>query len=321
MSTHESWALICSLFADGIPVFQSSLTPVEREVCASLGAAIKPTVINRTSLLCPYCQLESGLLLRDAENHTVCHCPDCGIVKVRPEDLAAIALDESWLHRKLRVALNIESRDGVTQLDDGVWRLGDIRREPVILARSVLRVATAPALLDRVRVSGGGIRVITPRERGLRHAPFAHDVTWLPLEERFALYGSGISFIEPPTPDRASEPLSVDLCTPIHGPFSANFEWVTLKDRKDRPIDLTDGQARMFKVLWDCKGKPIHRDRLIARANLPQDSKPVDAFKVRARNKHSEIHHERLRAYRMLVHTTKQGEYSLPCAADKLALD
>lgn len=105
--------------------------------------------------------------------------------------------------------------------------------------------------------------------------------------------------------------------TPIHGPFSANFDWVTLEDRKDRHIDLTDGQARMFKVLWDFKGKPIHRDRLIARANLPQDSKPVDAFKVRARNKQSEIHHERLRAYRTLVHTTKQGEYSLPCAAEK----
>jgi hypothetical protein len=50
-------------------------------------------------------------------------------------------------------------------------------------------------LLDRVRVAGGNIRVITPRPRTTRGSPFGSGVEWLALEERFTFYGGGISFI------------------------------------------------------------------------------------------------------------------------------
>ena len=49
-------------------------------------------------------------------------------------------LDENWLRSRLRMAMDIESRDGVTEIADGVWRLGDARREPVLLSRSLARL-------------------------------------------------------------------------------------------------------------------------------------------------------------------------------------
>ena len=101
----------------------------------------------------------------------------------------------------------------------------------------------------------------------------------------------------------------------MHGPFSENFKWVTLEDRKDRPIGFTDQQARVFRVLCEAKGKPMHRDRLVARAKLPTDSKTVDAFKVRARYKDSVLHQDRLNAYHALVQSSEQGEYWMPCAS------
>ena len=84
---------------------------------------------------------------------------------VEADDMAALALDEEWLRRKLRLALSIESRDGIDALGDGVWRLGDSRCSPVLLARDLIRLWREPALLDRVRVAGGPIRVITPKPR------------------------------------------------------------------------------------------------------------------------------------------------------------
>jgi hypothetical protein len=121
-------------------------------------------------------------------------------VAVEAIDGAALALDEDWLRQKMRLALDIESRDGIDDLGDGVWRLGDARRSPVLLARDLTRVLHEPALLDRVRVAGGNIRVITPRPRTTRGSPFGAGVEWLALEERFTFYGGGIVFIGTPSP-------------------------------------------------------------------------------------------------------------------------
>ena len=73
-------------------------------------------------------------------------------------------------------------RDGITDLADGVWRLGDARREPVVLARSRMRLWAEPSILDRVRVAGAVIRVIAPQSDHVRGSPFAGGVDWLPLE-------------------------------------------------------------------------------------------------------------------------------------------
>jgi len=109
--------------------------------------------------------------------------------RIEANDGTALALDEDWLRQKMRLALGIESRDGIDDLGDGVWRLGDARRSPVLLARDLTRVLQEPALLDRVRAAGGDIRVITPRPRTTRGSPFGPGIEWLALEERFAFYG------------------------------------------------------------------------------------------------------------------------------------
>ena len=302
MSTHESWALVCQLFASGTPVFRATLSPQERAACDSLGAAIKPTVISQSSILCPYCRQHSGLLMNDPDTGRVCHCPECGVTNVTADDLAAIRLNETWLHKNLRLALEIQSRDGVTQLDDGVWRLGDMRRDPVILARSVIRVATHPSLLTRVRVEGGEIRVITPRERGVREAPFPDGVTWLPLEERFAYYAGGITMLNP-APTLA---LANDHGTSIHGPFSEDFKTVTLPDSPYGVIRITAAQARVMRAIWSFKGVPATASQIMAGAKLGSE-KPIDVFKIKKQFKNSETHRARLYVYQALIETDQWG--------------
>ena len=124
-------------------------------------------------------------------------------------------LDEHWLRSRLRMALDIDSRDGVAEIVDGVWRLGDARREPVLLARSLPRLWAEPVIFDRVRVAGAGIRVIAPHSPAILGAPFPSGIAWLPLGERFMFYGGWISVItgssglnaEEPSPRNASAPV------------------------------------------------------------------------------------------------------------------
>src|SRR5690606_608792 len=131
------------------------------------------------------------------------------------------------LRTKMRLALDIESRDGIDDLGGGVWRLGDARRSPVLLARDLTRVLHEPTLLDRVRVVGGDIRVITPRPSITRGSPFGAGIEWLVLEERFTFYGGAISFI--PAASFAPQ-AGVDPAMPVHGPFSDDFRWATLPE-------------------------------------------------------------------------------------------
>jgi hypothetical protein len=53
MSPHVAWSLVCRLFRGGTPIFRGALSPAETKACASLSAAIKPTVISRNFVLCP----------------------------------------------------------------------------------------------------------------------------------------------------------------------------------------------------------------------------------------------------------------------------
>ncbi|MFN7644542.1 MAG: hypothetical protein ACK5PW_15905 [Burkholderiales bacterium] len=261
--------MVCRLFAGGTPVFRGALSPAEIRACTSLGPAIKPTVVNRTFTLCPYCQLRNGQIFSDGQGGQVCQCPDCGPIPLAADDRAAVILDEGWLRSKLRIALEIESRDGVTDLGDGIWRLGDARREPVLLARSLTRLWAEPAVFDRIRVPGASIRVIAPRAAQMRGAPFPTGIVWLPLEERFTFYGGGIAHIRPgTTPEPAA---AADPWTPVHGPFSADFGWVTLDDWTHGPIRCTDGQAAVFRALWSFKAEPVTAERVMQRGHAVLD--------------------------------------------------
>ncbi|MEW5891349.1 MAG: hypothetical protein AB1768_20495, partial [Pseudomonadota bacterium] len=254
MSAHEGWQFVCRLFAAGMPVLRATLSPREVALLPHLGRAIQAAVTDQSCVLCPHCALHRAPVFGDGRGGRLCRCPDCGPVPVSPQDGAALRLNEDWLRQKLRLALAIDSRDGIDDLGDGVWRLGESRRAPVLLARDIVRLWQEPALLDRVRVTGGDVRVITPKPRETRGAPFGPGVQWWALEDRFTLYGGGIALIglpgEPPDP-QASDPT-----TPVKGPFSADFRWVTLPDWPHGPIRLTEAQAAVFEALWSFKGEP-----------------------------------------------------------------
>ena len=314
MATHDAWALACRLFAGGTPILRAALSPREIAALPALGQAVKPTALDQRFVLCPYCHQHRAQVWGGGRRGCSCQCPECGPVAVEADDMAALALDEEWLRRKLRLALSIESRDGIDALGDGVWRLGDSRCSPVLLARDLIRLWREPALLDRVRVAGGPIRVITPKPRETRGAPFGPGVEWLALEDRFAFYGGGISFIAPtgePPAAQASDPR-----TPVKGPFSADFRWVTLPEGPHGPIRLTEAQAAVFDALWSFKGEPRTAEQVMRRAGL-DSAKPIDVFKVKTRDKGKPEAEGPLVAYRALVQVVqgRPGLYSMPCAA------
>ena len=317
MAAHDAWALVCRLFAGGTPVLRATLSLREAAALTVLGKAVKPTVVDQSFVLCPHCQQHRAQVWGDGRGGRMCRCPDCGPVAVEANDGAALALDEDWLRQKMRLALGLESRDGIDELGDGVWRLGDARRSPVLLARDLTRVLHEPALLDRVRVAGGEIRVITPRPRTTRGSPFGAGVEWLALEERFTFYGGGIALVGTSLP--SAQPTVADPATPVNGPFSADFKWATLPDISSTPIRFTDGQAKVFEALWSFKGEATTAERIMQRAGLSSD-KPNDVFKVRSRDKGKPEAEGPLTAYRTLVVTQQRaGLYSMPCAARALA--
>jgi hypothetical protein len=313
MSAHDAWALVCRLFAGGRPVSRGTLSPTEVRACATLGSAIKPTVLNQSHALCPYCHLHSGRIEGNGRGGQVCQCPECGPVSLVAEDRAAIMLDENWMRSKLRIALEIESRDGVTDLGDGVWRLGEARREPVLLARSLERLWAEPSIFDRVRVAGSSTRVIAPKATRMRGAPFAAGIEWLPLEERFTFYGDGIAYFVPGTTPAAVAP--ADPWTPVFGPFSADFKWATLDDWPHGPIQFTDGQAAVMKALWSFRGVKVSAERVMLKAGQ-KSTKPNDLFKMKAENIGKPKYEGQLYAYRELVKSTQRpGEYWMPCSS------
>jgi hypothetical protein len=101
---------------------------------------------------------------------------------------------------------------------------------------------------------------------------------------------------------------AVDPTIPVHGPFSADFRWVTLPGEEGHPILCTNGQAAVFRALWSFKGEPRTSEQVMGRAQLASQ-KPIDVFKGKK-------YAEPLRAYQALVVTQRRaGLYAMPCAA------
>ncbi|MFT0532400.1 hypothetical protein ACMHYJ_06135 [Castellaniella hirudinis] len=215
------------------------------------------------------------------------------------------------MQQSLRLALGIQSRDGVDQLADGVWRIGDVRQSPVVLSRDLMRVWKTPGLLERVRVAGGVTRLITPTAYDVQGLPFGGSVQWLPLQERFILYGDGISAIgqpegSPMTPS-VDVAVSVDPTLPVCGPFSEDFRWVTVPEILEAPIRLTPMQAAVFRALWQLKGQPVPALRVM-RAAGSGSAKPGDLFK-------HPNHEQARRVFGVLVEVNnREGLYAMQCA-------
>ena len=310
MANHDAWQLICRLFGGCIPVLLATLSPTERETLPTLGRAIKSTALNQGYALCPYCQQQRGQVLSNGHGGRVCHCPACGSVALDTNDLAALRLDEDWLRQKLKLALSIDSRDGVDNLGGDVWRLGEARRAPVLLARDMTTFLHQPDIFYRVRVPESMVRVIAPRKRHRYITRTGHDFEWLPMEERFLFYGGGITLI----PSAVTRETRVDPTAPIFGPFSADFRWITLPEWPHDLIHCSEGQAAIFKALWSFHGKPAKAEQIMQRAGLKSD-KPIDLFKVKSQDKGKPEAEGPLFAYRRLVTTQQRlGLYAMPCA-------
>src|SRR5690606_38673138 len=152
-------------------------------------------------------------------------------------------------------------------------------QSPVVLARNLSQIWKVPDLLDRVRLGSQPVRLVTPAHRGVQGMPLGYGVQWLPLEERFALYGGGITAIGVGLPTHLAEPAAlVDPTTPAHGPFSKDFRWVTVPEIQQEPIPLTKTQGAVFEALWSFKGQPKLGSQIMKRAGSRSD-KPGDVFK------------------------------------------
>lgn len=74
----------------------------------------------------------------------------------------------------------------------------------------------------------------------------------------------------------------------------------------------------MFKALWAFKGVEVDSEQVMKRAGLDSD-KPIDLFKIKAKDKNKPGPAARLAAYHALVITRqREGLYAMPCAAGAL---
>ncbi len=121
------------------------------------------------------------------------------------------------------------------------------------------------------------------------------------------LHGDGISFLgggEAVTVARA-----VDPSIPVHGPFSVDFRWVTLKGWAHGAIQLSDGQSAIMKLLWEANGAKV--ERVMQKVGTESD-RPYDLFKLKPHEKGVPEHEGPLFAYRALVVASRSGSYAIP---------
>lgn len=312
ISNASCWVLACRLFADEGPLLESALSDTERGVLAALGEirAVKPHKVDLRYVLCPYCQLQRGQVVQSAEG-LACECLECGVVPVEEIDLRAWMFDHEWLIRKLRAALAISPQDATIAITRDIWRLGLYQRRQVFLARNLDAVLHHPSVIARAR-STAMPWLITPKPMcDIDADPLPGSATWLPLEERFTLYGGNLGIFDP----AATEVAITDMTQATHGPFSEDFRWVQLSDSPRIPIALSQGQAAVFRSLWHFAGVPQEAYTIMSRAGLTSD-KPIDVFKVKARNKGDPKYEKPLHAYQLLVQTDRRaGTYCMACAA------
>lgn len=309
----SAWALACNFFGRDGPTIESALSDAERDALALLVElkAVKSARFDARFVLCPYCQLHRGSVVADGAG-LLCNCPDCGPVSIDKPDTRAWLLDTDWLIRKLRGALDIPAQQGTVAVVSDMWRLGAYQRSPVVLARTVDQVLQQPSLIGRTR--GTSLPwLITPKPlRDIDHDPVAGVATWLPLEERFTLYGGNLSFV---APGAAVDDVAMDTTEAVNGPFSSDYRWVHLPDDQTGPIALSAAHAAVFSALWHFGGQEQEAHIIMSRAGLSSD-KPIDVFKVKKQNKDDPKYEAPLRAYKALVKTNQRaGTYAMPCAA------
>jgi hypothetical protein len=207
------------------------------------------------STLCPFCNQHQGQVDAIGERpiRLACRCPECGLVELEPDHATRISVDPLCLRRQLCDAMSINSHDQPQKIAEGVWRIGEARRTPVILMRAIKKLMTEPNLIDRLRTKSTQlISVIATNSVAAETLVSKLGLSWLRLEERFSWYGNRVSFEAP------SEPVinaASDLSEEILGPFSDGFKLVRIDAWPHGLISLSDAQAAVFRVLHEA-GRP-----------------------------------------------------------------
>jgi hypothetical protein len=309
----QAISLAALMFLRGSASFESSLHDEEKAALQLLkqAKAVVAGVVSSRDAVCAFCGLYRGPIFRNDEGLMV-QCPDCGPFALDPASQRSLRLDDEWLIRKLRGALDISPHATTTQIVDGVWDIGRYKKRPVVLARRIdlverygLRIFHGPEPRRQSWVITPRPLVRSPLE------PLAGTATWWQLEDRFALHGLSLRLIDPDqgeTPDALQDNIPI---VAVHGPFSEDFAWVHLGDWPHGPIRLTDAQTRVFEALW------AHRDRaqsseFIMRAAGLDSEKPMDVFKLKAVNRGDPVYEGPLHAYEQLVNRQRRlGLYRL----------
>jgi hypothetical protein len=307
----QAISLAALMFVRGSASFESNLHDedmVALELLKQMKAVV-PGVVNSRDAVCAFCGLYRGPIFRSDEGLMV-QCPDCGPFALDPASQRSWRLDDEWLIRKLRGALDISPHATTTQIVDGVWDIGRYKKRPVVLARRIdlverhgLRIFHGPEPRSQSWVITPRPLVRSPLE------PLAGTATWWQLEDRFALHGLSLRLLDPDQGERVDELHDNTPGVAFHGPFSEDFAWVHLDGWPHGPIRLTDAQARVFAALWE------HRDRaqsseFIMRAAGLDSEKPMDVFKVKAANRDDPVYEGPLWAYNQLVVRQRRlGQY------------
>lgn len=266
--------------------------------------------INTSDALCAFCGLYRGPIFRNDDGLMV-QCPDCGPFRLDPASQRSWQLDDEWLIRKLRGALDIAAHSTVSPIAEGVWDIGRYKKRSVVLARRIDLVERHGLRIFHGPEPRNQSWVITPRPLGrLTHDPLQGIATWWHLEAKFALHGMALRLLgdDPDVLLDSSEKL---IPVAVHGPFSQDFSWVHLDGWSHGPIRLTEAQAMLFAVFWEHRHQPQSAEFLMMRAGLASE-KPMDVFKVKAINRGDPQYEGPLHAYRQLVsRQRRQGQYQM----------
>ena len=309
----QAWTYASRLFTQTGTFLEATLSDTERQKLSTLGKlkAVTQVMADSSYALCPYCQLQRGQVSRD-EDGLVCNCLECGSVRLAESDLRTWTFNADWLTKQLRLAIDIPAQQATALITKDLWRLGYRDNHAVILARNIEVVFRQPK--DWARACAGSRDapwLITPKPlREINLSDYEQKIEWLPLEERFTLFGGALRFIEPGQFIAHDENDS----NPVHGPFSKDFSWVHLEDWPHGAIALSDAQAAVFRALWHFRGVPQLAEKIMNKAELGS-TKPIDVFKVKSQNKLDPKYEGPLQAYKTLISTERRaGTYAMACA-------
>jgi hypothetical protein len=266
--------------------------------------------INTSDALCAFCGLYRGPIFRNDDGLMV-QCPDCGPFRLDPASQRSWQLDDEWLIRKLRGALDIAAHSTVSPIAEGVWDIGRFKKRPVVLARRIDLVERHGLRIFHGSESRSQSWVITPKPLGrLTQDPLAGIATWWHLEDRFALHGMALR-LRDDDQEVSTDSAGIVIPVAVHGPFSDDFIWVHLEDWPHGPIRLTEAQAHLFASFWKHRYKAQSAEFLMREAGSNSE-RPMDLFKLKARNRGNPKYEGPLYVYeKLVIRQRRQGLYRL----------